>query len=216
MLITYYLNSINFKLNIRFIVFAILLISFLTLLSQYRDRIRRFDFSNFTSENDLGVNAYMNQFRSFLADASVVKYKREGGYEYDMGVTMFGYYPIIILPKALFPNGRKPYPPPSVEINAMAYKTVEGYYSGEAVSGIGDTFIAFGYFGWIVFLIWGRLARNIAVGFVTSRNIIPLSIFLIAFFQYFTRGYLPSTLVMVTFFLIPFILKKILDFVYAK
>ncbi|RRB00880.1 hypothetical protein [Larkinella rosea] len=140
---------------------------------------------------------FFEQTRAGLADFNLIRYYEENPeIQHDYGLTMFGYVIIKALPKFLFPNGEKPYPPPALTILDNSLELPRQWArTGEATLHYGSFYGAFGWFGFVLMpFLMGFWLR-----FVVSRNPVttPLGflkqvVFSLAIFQFVTRGYFPQ------------------------
>ncbi|WP_421826491.1 hypothetical protein [Larkinella sp.] len=146
-------------------------------------------------EFEYGV--FFEQTRASLADFNLIRYyEANPEIHHDYGLTMFGYVLIKALPKFVFPNGVKPYPPPALTVLDHSLELPKQWArTGEATLHYGAFYGAFGGFGFVIMpFLMGFWLR-----FVVSRNpaFTPLGflkqvVFSLAIFQFVTRGYFPQ------------------------
>ncbi|RRB14061.1 O-antigen polymerase [Larkinella knui] len=140
---------------------------------------------------------FFEQTRASLADFNLIRYYDENPtIKHDYGLTMFGYIFIKALPKFVFPNGEKPYPPPALVILDNSLELPRQWDKpGEAAMHYGSFYIAFGWIGLVIMPFLMGIWVRYVVGRNPSSN--PLGflkqiVFALALFQFITRGYFPQ------------------------
>jgi hypothetical protein len=148
------------------------------------------------------------QTRGALADMAIFKLYEDPNkvVEHDLGLTMFGYIFIRMIPRFIYPNKDEFYPPPQLAIQGKAYFAWWANKSGEACLSTGSVFIAWGFYGLIfAHFFWGLLLKKFANS-VKSKD--PLSLIgyivvALATFQWITRGYFPQAIDHFVYLMIP-------------
>jgi hypothetical protein len=148
------------------------------------------------------------QTRGALPDMAIYKYydnpARQS--EYDYGITMFGYVFIRMIPRAIYPDKDKFYPPPQLATTIKAYDAWWAKQSGEATLSIGALYIAFGWIGVVMgHFIWGVLLRRLGDS-ISKTNKLQLATYIVvslATFQWATRGYFPQVIDHFVYMMIP-------------
>jgi hypothetical protein len=157
---------------------------------------------------DFDFKVIFAQSRSAIADIAIYKlfnnpYKMVS---HEYGVTMFGYVFIRMIPRSIYPDKDRFYPPPQAKITLQAYDAYWARFSGEATSNLGSLYIAYGWFGIILFqYIWGFLLKR-ATSVVNPND--PLSmvgyiILILVSFQWITRGYMPQIIDHFVYMMLP-------------
>jgi hypothetical protein len=164
---------------------------------------------------DFDSEVIFAQTRSAIADIAVYKlfnnpYRKA---EHDYGVTMFGYIFIRMIPRSIYPEKDRFYPPPQQRINYQAYDAYWSRFSGEATSNLGGLFIAFGWFGILFFqYLWGILLMRYTFSVCANDplSLVGYVILTLASFQWITRGYLPQVIDHFIYMMIPvWILRRL-------
>jgi hypothetical protein len=142
---------------------------------------------------------FFDQTRGALPDMAVYKLYDDPTRDakHDYGLTMFGYVFIRMIPRAIYPDKDRFYPPPQLATTIQAYDAWWAKFSGEATLSVGSLYIAFGWLG-IVFghFFWGRLLCLFADIIRRSDKLIYVSsiVLALATFQWVTRGYFPQVI----------------------
>jgi hypothetical protein len=151
---------------------------------------------------------FFDQTRGALPDMAVYKLydNPNRNPQYDYGLTMFGYVFIRMIPRSIYPDKDRFYPPPQLATTLQAYDAWWARFSGEATLSVGALYIAFGWFG-IVFghFIWAVLIRKFGDGIRISDKIQVTTYVVIALatFQWVTRGYFPQVIDHFVYMMIP-------------
>jgi len=149
-----------------------------------------------------------SQTRSAIADIAIYKLFNNPFRtpEHDYGITMFGYVFIRMIPRSVYPDKDKFYPPPQLKTTIQAYDAYWARFSGEATSNFGAFYIAYGWIGIIVcHFLWGLLLSRYALSIRLNE---PLSlagyvIVIVVSFQWITRGYLPQIIDNFVYMMVP-------------
>lgn len=143
-----------------------------------------------------------------IVDFAVYRALENNVVKHDFGESMFRYPFIMIIPASFFENGVKPYPAPQINAIDMSMNVTRVY--GQAVTFNGMCYFAFGLPGVIIFsFLLGMIIKKVELtGFPDSLFIIK-TIWVLAIFQLYTRGYLGQFLLHLAYFFIPaYLLKK--------
>jgi hypothetical protein len=155
------------------------------------------------------------QTRSGVADIAIYKlfnnsYQKA---EHDYGITMFGYVFIRMIPRSIYQDKDRFYPPPQLKTTIQAYDAYWAKFSGESTTHYGAFYIAYGWFGIILLhFIWGILLAKFTYG-VRMQD--PLSIagyivLTVVSFQWISRGYFPQIIDNFIYMMIPiWVLRRI-------
>jgi hypothetical protein len=151
---------------------------------------------------------FFDQTRGALPDMAIYKLYDNQNREahYDFGLTMFGYVFIRMIPRSIYPEKDKFYPPPQLATTLKAYDAWWAKFSGEATLSVGSLYIAYGWIG-IVFghFFWGLLVRRHSdrVRFSDNIQIASYIVIALASFQWVTRGYFPQVIDHFVYMMIP-------------
>jgi hypothetical protein len=156
-----------------------------------------FDYANFFA-----------QTRGALPDMAVYKLydNPNRNAQYDYGLTMFGYVFIRMIPRSIYPDKDKFYPPPQLATTLQAYDAWWAKFSGEATLSVAALYIAFGWLGIVAgHFLWGLLLRRYRDRIRLSDKIQITSYVVVALatFQWITRGYFPQVLDHFVYMMIP-------------
>ena len=212
LLVYVHTSSINFTFFSKMVFLGLFSLYILIFISSNRHAL-------FTQEYDNVVfdpfvfnfeNVYNETFGSYV-DFAIYKAHDDGLIEIDYGQTMFGIIFVRAIPAKYFSEGKKPYPPPQLLAIDKALKVPR--INGQASTAIGSLFLAF-YFP-------GIILGGLFLGFVIAslqRRVNNIDIFrplygiafVLAIFQWLTRGYFPQVIDHLAYFLFPiFLLAKI-------
>jgi hypothetical protein len=145
------------------------------------------------------MEGFYEQTRGALADMALYKVYDNPNKEvsHDWGLTMFGYVFIRMIPRSIYPDKDKFYPPPQQVIQGQAYEAYWAAKSGEACLSSGALYVAWGWMGIVLgHFFWGVLLKKLANNI--SKNdpldIAMYIVFALATFQWITRGYFPQAI----------------------
>jgi len=153
-------------------------------------------------------NRFFDQTRGALPDMAVYKLydNPNRNAEHDYGLTMFGYVFIRMIPRSIYPDKDRFYPPPQLATTLQAYDAYWARFSGEATLSVAALYIAFGWMG-IVFghFFWAVFLRKFADSIRQSDKLIVTSYIVVALvtFQWITRGYFPQVIDHFVYMMIP-------------
>ncbi|MHA4843860.1 O-antigen polysaccharide polymerase Wzy [Flavitalea antarctica] len=151
---------------------------------------------------------FFDQTRGALPDMAVYKLydNPNRNPQHDYGLTMFGYVFIRMIPRAIYPDKDRFYPPPQLATTLQAYDAWWARFSGEATLSVAALYIAFGWAG-IVFghFFWGVFLRKFANNIRRQDKLQVASYFVVALatFQWITRGYFPQVIDHFVYMMIP-------------
>jgi hypothetical protein len=156
---------------------------------------------------------FFQQTRGALPDMAVYKLfdnpNRVANYDY--GITMFGYVFIRMIPRSIYPEKDKFYPPPQLATTIQAYEASWASKSGEATLSVGALYIAGGWLGIILgHFIWGILLRRLGDRTRLSDKLQLATYVIIGMvtFQWVTRGYFPQAIDHAVYMLIPVLIMR--------
>lgn len=205
-------NASALKLNVRKVL---LLCSFLYFLMFITVNRYQFTNGNFTdlyfNPSKLNYELFFEQTRGFIADSIIINHysEIESNVGHDYGLTMFFYPFLTATPRLILPNKDEFYPPPQVELQKKIYHSPEAIKSGEALLNLGYLVISFGIWGAIIGnFIFGILIKKMEKSY-RHRNVYTFFIyfsFLLASFQWITRGYFPQAITHMMFFILPILI----------
>lgn len=151
---------------------------------------------------------FFHQTRGALPDMAVYKLfdnpDRKASYDY--GLTMFGYVFIRMIPRFIYPDKDKFYPPPQLATTIQAYDAYWASKSGEATLSVGALYIAFGWMGIALgHFFWGLLLRRLGdhTRFTDKLGLGIYIIIALVSFQWITRGYFPQVIDHAVYMLVP-------------
>ncbi len=151
---------------------------------------------------------FFDQTRGALADMAVYRLydnpNRDA--QYDYGITMFGYVFIRMIPRSIYPDKDRFYPPPQLATTIQAYDAWWGKFSGEATLSVAAFYIAFGWIGVSVgHFVWGLLLRRLrdVIRRADKLQFATYIVVALVSFQWITRGYLPQIIDQAVYMLIP-------------
>jgi hypothetical protein len=156
---------------------------------------------------------FFDQTRGALPDMAVYKLydNPNRNTQYDYGLTMFGYVFIRMIPRSIYPDKDRFYPPPQLATTLQAYDAWWARFSGEATLSVGALYIAFGWFG-IVFghFLWAVFIRRFGDTVRVSDKIQVTTYIVVALatFQWVTRGYFPQVIDHFVYMMIPIWILK--------
>lgn len=163
---------------------------------------------------DYSFKTFFEQTRGGLADLAIYKLYDNPNQtvDYDYGLSMFGYIFVRMIPRSIYPEKDKFYPPPQNRIIYQAYDAWWGKLSGEATLSPAAFYIAFGWFG----LIFGHFFSGLVLRIISDRTVrldtLSFTTFVIVAlvsFQWITRGYFPQIVDHAVYMLIPVWIMKI-------
>jgi len=160
------------------------------------------------SSGDANKDAYFLKMTSnYGADFCALKYFKQGKGKYDYGSSMFLHPFIRFIPKNFF-GGEKPKPPQLI-VMENCFESTTGLGATDALTNIFEYYIAFGVFGVVFFMgllgyILAYFSKTMDISITRNRVIIVMVALLL--FQEITRGFLPHTITLLAFFLIPLLL----------
>lgn len=165
------------------------------------------------------MEGFFTQSRGALADMALYKLYDNPNKEvsHDMGLTMFGYVFIRMIPRTIYPEKDKFYPPPQLAIQGQAYDAWWAQKSGEACLSSGAIYVAWGWLGLVLgHFFWGLFLKKFALS-ISSYDPLDLAIYIViamATFQWITRGYFPQTIdhfvyLMIPIWVLKFIRKRV-------
>lgn len=210
-------NKNSLKLNFKKIL---LLLSFLYFLMFITINRYQFTYGNFSeldfNPTKLNYELFFEQTRGFLADSIIINHysEKEFNVGHDYGLTMFFYPFLTAIPRIILPNKDEFYPPPQIELQKKIYNSPEAINSGEALLNLGYLVISFGVWGAIIGnLIFGIVIKKME-SLINKRNAFSWFLyisFMLACFQWITRGYFPQAITHFLFFIIPllFLIKSL-------
>ena len=150
-------------------------------------------------------NYLLKQTNNFSTDFIVLQYMEKNHIEHDYGLSMFGHIFIRFTPSSFYHNNVKP-TIPQLEIVKNSFGSLEGYYSGSAVSNVFQYYIGFGYFGVVFFMMF----QAVVIAYISkkrppisNKNKTMVIICSMVIFQEVTRGYLPQVMTHFIYLLIP-------------
>jgi hypothetical protein len=151
---------------------------------------------------------FFDQTRGALPDMAVYKLydNPNRNPQYDYGLTMFGYVFIRMIPRSIYPEKDRFYPPPQLAITLQAYDAWWARFSGEATLSVAALYIAFGWMGIVCgHFIWAALIRRYRDRIRLSDKIQVTTYIVIALasFQWITRGYFPQVIDHFVYMMIP-------------
>jgi len=169
--------------------------------------LRTYDQLNFNPLS-FEYNKFFDQTRGALPDMAVYKLydNPNRNATYDYGLTMFGYVFIRMIPRFIYPEKSKFYPPPQLATTLQAYDAYWARFSGEATLSVAALYIAFGWMG-IIFghFFWGLILRRYGdtVRLNDKIRIATYVIIALVSFQWMTRGYFPQVIDHFVYMMIP-------------
>ncbi|RYY15235.1 MAG: hypothetical protein EOO04_28935 [Chitinophagaceae bacterium] len=151
---------------------------------------------------------FFDQTRGALPDMAVYRYYDNPNKvsEYDYGLTMFGYVFIRMIPRSIYPDKDKFYPPPQLATTIKAYDAWWAKYAGEATLSVAALYIAFGWLGIVAgHFFWALIIRRVSnkIRFADKIKVTSYVVIALASFQWITRGYLPQVIDHFVYMMIP-------------
>jgi oligosaccharide repeat unit polymerase len=143
----------------------------------------------------------LHQTDNYKTDFIVYKHLQDRPEEVDYGESMFLHIFIRILPSSLFPNNVKPVIPQQ-RIIKQSFGTTAGFYSGAAVTNVFSYYIAFTYYGVILFMYflgWFLAYISTNFNFEAPRERVIIVMIAMLLFQELTRGYFPQTITLLAY-----------------
>lgn len=204
-----YKSKIDFKKVV--IGFFLTLIFFYGVMFSTENRraliVREYDDMVY-SPFDFKYENFFMQTRGALPDMAIYKLYDNPNQDakYDYGLTMFGYVFIRMIPRFIYPEKDRFYPPPQLATTIQAYDASWGAKSGEATLSVAAFYIAFGWLG-IIFghFFWGLLLRKFGdkVRLSDKLQIATYIVIALATFQWISRGYFPQIIDQAIYMLVP-------------
>jgi hypothetical protein len=211
-----YLHKLKAKAILVGIVSIGIFFYFIMLVTENRFSLIKREYSAISFDpRDFDYTSYFEQTRGSLADMAIYKVydNPNKSVSHDYGASMFAYIFIRMIPRVIYPDKDRFYPPPQNKVQFEAYDAWWGKSSGEAILSSGCFYIAFGWPGVIFFhLFWGILLRKVRdkIDFSDKIQIVIYLVLALVTFQWITRAYLPQAIDHATYLLIPVLVMRYL------
>jgi oligosaccharide repeat unit polymerase len=157
---------------------------------------------------DFKYESFFYQTRGAFPDMAIYKLydnpNRMASHDY--GLTMFGYVFIRMIPRFIYPDKDKFYPPPQLATTIQAYDAYWASKSGEATLSVAAFYIAFGWVGIVLgHFFWGVLLRRFGdhIRFSDKLQLATYIVIAMATFQWISRGYFPQIIDQLVYMLVP-------------
>jgi len=196
------------------IVSMLIFFYFVMLITENRFLLIQKEYSQLNIDPlDFDYSNYFEQTRGSLADMAIYKVYDNPNkvVSHDYGASMFAYIFVRMIPRVVYPDKDEFYPPPQNKVQFIAYDAWWSRVSGEAILSCACFYIAFGWFGIILFhFLWGVLLARLKIK-LNLNNRIQLVLYIVVAlvsFQWITRAYLPQAIDHAVYLSIPiFILR---------
>lgn len=204
-----YKNKVSPKLLISGVLMSVIFFYGIMFQTENRKKLilRTYDKLEFDPLN-FEYDRFFDQTRGALPDMAVYKLfdnpNRKA--QYDYGLTMFGYVFIRMIPRSIYPDKDRFYPPPQLATTIQAYDAYWARFSGEATLSVAALYIAFGWLG-IIFghFFWGLFLRRYGDS-IRREDKTQIAIYIVvalASFQWISRGYFPQVIDHFVYMMIP-------------
>ena len=197
------------KSAVKWIALIVLGGFFLNFITINRHSFRSGDFDELLWQEETSKITFygmlMHQTGNHKADMALYKYMITNSVDCDYGESMFLNIFYRFLPANIFSSKLKP-KIPQQELIKSSFSSIEGRYAGSALTSLMSYYIAFGYFGVVLFMgltgyYAGFVSLNTELIYIYDR--VKVVIIAMLFFQEITRGYFPQTFTLMIFLLLP-------------
>jgi len=211
-----YLHKLKAKAIAAGVISIIVFFYFIMLVTENRFSLIQREYSAIEFNPTLfNYSNYFEQTRGALADMAVYKVYDNPNkvVSHDYGASMFAYIFIRMIPRIIYPEKDDFYPPPQNKIQFVAYDAWWGKQSGEAILSAGCFYIAFGWFGVVIFhFFWGFSLKKLEhrIDFSDPIHLVIYIVIALVTFQWITRAYLPQAVDHAVYLLFPVLVIRYL------